>query len=268
MNHKTTARIHLLPAKEAPYVVILRRKPSKTYHVIRWNTQRDKFEHGSWFDGHLYVMRSDVSFDGKWMVYLARGASGQTWNGCCQLPFLKTHLEADAPGTYFGGGFWKDQNTLLTNFWPDTRGTIPFRVDPMPNYGTEDLGVVIPRMERDGWVRNGDNRGTDRKISGPKYMVAKDGDDGWNWQFQKRGPTLKAFYRGYLEHGYTFEFRLREYPDLLDREVEWATFDAIGNLVFTRAGWVYRYSRSDLSKGKPGFAADLNPLTREAVLGE
>jgi hypothetical protein len=273
MNVKLTARIHLLPAKEAPFVAILRRKPSKTYHIIRWNTETDKFEHGSWFTGHIYGLRSDVSFDGKWMVYLARGTKGITWNGVCLLPFLKTYLECETSGTWFGGGYWKDQKTLLTNGWEreaqsqenPIKGAVPFRIQPMVLSATEDFGVGIPRMARDGWVRNGNNWGTDQKIRSPQYMIARHGDDGWRWQYQNKGPVLEAFYRGYLEHGYIFEFRLREFPDLLDKEVEWATFDAIGNLVFTRSGCVYRYSLKDMRRGKPGFVADLNGLTRESV---
>lgn len=273
MKSKTTARIHLLAAKDAPYVVILRRKPSKTYHIIRWNTERDKFEHGSWFQGHLYVMRSDVSFDGKWMVYFARGAKGNTWNGCCVLPHLKTYLECETADSWFGGGYWKDKRTLVTNGWEveattkinPIKGSSPFKLEAGEHRGTEDFGVLMPRLERDGWQRNGDNWGTDRRLRGPKYMVARDGDDGWFLQHNNKGPVLDAFYRGYLEHGYTFEFRLREYPDLLDQEVEWATFTANGDLVFSRLGWVYRYERKALGKGKPSFAADLNSLTREEV---
>lgn len=266
IEQKTTARIHLLPAKAAPYVVILRRKPSKTFHVIRWNTETDTLEQGSWFNGHLYVTRCDVSFDGQWMVYLARGASGTTWNGVCRLPFLKTHLEVEAPDTWGGGGYWKDANTVLIDTWKAPAGTIPFRIEILADGMGLAMNLLYHRLLRDGWVRNGNNWGTHRKvkIAPGLYDTVREGDDGWRWQFEKRGPTLEVFDRGYIRHQSAFEFRLREFPELLDREVEWATFDAIGNLVFTRAGWVYRYSRSDLSKGKPGFAADLNSLDRLA----
>ena len=235
MAVKTTARIHLLSAKEAPYVVIIRRKPSKTFHIIRWNIEHDEFEHGSWFTGHIYVHRSDVSFDGKWMVYLARGARGTTWNGVCLLPYLKTYLEADAPDTWGGGGHWKNSQTLLTCSWTTTKGAAPFQVE---NGQGE---VYVQRMKRDGWIHD------EKKKS-------------WHWQFHPRGPTLEAIYH---KHMTDFEFRLREFPELLDKEVECATFAANGDLVFSRLGRVYRYSRNDLRKGKPGFTADLNELTRE-----
>jgi hypothetical protein len=235
MDAAPTARIHLLPAKEAPYVVIIRRKPSKTFHIIRWNVEHDEFEHGSWFTGHIYVGRSDVSFDGKWMVYMARGAGGALWNGVCLLPYLKTYLEADAPDTWGGGGYWGDSQTLITDSWAPTKGAAPFRIEG--NKGK------FPRnsMERDGWIC------TENKES-------------WLWRFHQRGATLEA---NYSKRTTDFEFRMREFPELLDKEVECATFASNGDLVFTRLGCVYRYSRKDLRKGKPGFAADLNGLTRE-----
>jgi len=64
-----SARIHLLPAKAAPYVLVIRRKPSKCFHIIRWNTQADTLEHDSWFHGKLYPKRCDISFDGQRLVH-------------------------------------------------------------------------------------------------------------------------------------------------------------------------------------------------------
>jgi hypothetical protein len=236
MEMRTTARIHLLPAKEARYVVVLRRKPSKTYHVIRWNIETDQFEHGSWFTGHIYVLRTDVSFDGKWMVYLARGARGNTWNGVCLLPHLKTYLEADAPDTWGGGGYWKDERTLITDSWLTAKGTVPFRVED----GTGREDVYVERMKRDGWTLDGQHKR-------------------WSWQFHQGGVTLEAKYG---RHTADLKFSLPDHPGLLDREVEWATFASNADLIFTRRGWVYRFSREDLGRGEPGFAADLNELVR------
>jgi hypothetical protein len=230
------ARIHLLPAKEAPYVVIIRRKPSKTFHIIRWNIEHDEFEHGSWFTGHIYTHRSDVSFDGKWMVYMARGAGGAAWNGVCLLPYLKTYLEAEAADTWHGGGYWRDSQTLIIDTWTTTKGAAPFRIEN--NCQGE---VHVQRMKRDGWIHNKNTKS-------------------WHRRFDPRGAPLEATYH---KHTADFEFRLREFPTLLNKEVEWATFAANGDLVFARLGCVYRYSRKDLRRGKPGFAADLNGLTRE-----
>jgi hypothetical protein len=205
MDAAPTARIHLLPAKEAPYVIIIRRKPSKTFHIIRWNVEHDEFEHGSWFTGHIYAHRSDVSFDGKWMVYFASGASGDLWNGVCLLPYLKTYLEANAADTWGGGGFWIDSQTISTDSWGTTKGAAPFR---------HENGRGGNRMERDGWIPS-------------EYKESR------LWQFYQRGATLEAIYS---KRTTDFEFRLREFPALLDKEVEWATFASNGDLVFTRRG--------------------------------
>jgi hypothetical protein len=87
------SRIHLLAARKAPTIAILQRKRSKLFHVIVIDTEALRITEGSWFRGKLYPKRCDVSFDGKFMVYLAMGASGKTWNGVCRLPWLTTVIE-------------------------------------------------------------------------------------------------------------------------------------------------------------------------------
>ncbi len=104
MTPAAPARMLLIPAKASPYVLVLRRKPSKCFHVMRWNTHKDTIEHGSWFFGQLYPYRCDISFDGQWMVYLALGSKGQTWTAICRLPFLRAITWYENGGTYGGGG--------------------------------------------------------------------------------------------------------------------------------------------------------------------
>ena len=97
------ARIHLLPAAKAPVVIVVRRKPSKLFHIIRVDTVTGRAEQGAWFTGKLYPMRCDVSFDGEWLVYLAMGGRGNTWNGVSKLPRLTSsapyHQKTWAPLT-------------------------------------------------------------------------------------------------------------------------------------------------------------------------
>ena len=263
MIEEIPARIHLLPAKGSPYVAVIRRKPSKVFHIIRWNTEDDCLEYGSWFNGKLYPKRCDISFDGKWMVYLAMGGkNGNAWSGVCLLPRLKTYLEADNIGTWFGGGYWKDEKELLWNGWGQPKGSIPFKLGQLKSqFGGEDLGVLYPRLERDGWTRAGDYYGNNVKVENSKgYTVKCENDDGWYWQPSRNHPTLRMYYRGYLKYGYTFEFKLDEYPDVLDSTVDWVTWDFLGNLVFAKQGTLYKYKLSDFKKGKPSFCKDLEFL--------
>jgi hypothetical protein len=241
MKREQAARIHLLPAKTAPIVCIIRRKPSKCFHVIKWNTSNDEFEHGSWFHGKLYPLRCDVSFDGQWMVYLAMGADGKTWNGICKPPWLRTVCDAPNMGTYGGGGYWENQDKLLLASWqPATLPpALPFQMAPSRSRYGGDQGVLYPRLERDGWRR-----------VGPSV------DLGWIWRPTSAHPALRARYLG--EHA--FQFALDEYSWLLGSDVEWATWDSLGQLVFTRAGRVAKYRLEDFVFGKPSFEQDLEAL--------
>ena len=74
-----------------------------------------KYEQGAWFNGKLYAMRCDVSFDGDWLVYMAMGAGGNTWNAVSRLPRLTAVAESESIGTYFGGGYWRARDVLCLN---------------------------------------------------------------------------------------------------------------------------------------------------------
>lgn len=256
------ARIHLLPAQAAPCAVVIRRKPSRCFHVIRWDTRSDQLEHGSWFKGKLYAKRCDVSFDGRWMVYLAMGASGETWNGICHPPFLRTVAEGGNMGSWFGGGFWRDRKTLVLNQWQPEKGSVPFRFETLKaEFGGEDLSVLYSKWQRDGWQRRGDDYGNERNISdASSYQIECIGDDGWQHRPSKKHPTLIVRYAGYLTHGYTFRFELEEYPELLDARVDSACWDSLGNLLYSRQGILYKYSLQDLERGQAGAVHDLEAL--------
>lgn len=259
------ARLHLLTAKGSPYVAVIRRKPSKLFHIIRWNTQNDSLEYGSWFKGQLYPLRCDISFDGQWMVYLAMGGNnGNTWNGVCQLPWLKTYLEGENCGTWFGGGYWKKEKELFLSCWSEkVTGTIPFKIGRCGGqFGVKNIGLLHPRLERDGWKRNGENYGKEVKVKdSKKYIVECIGDDGWYYQPTRKHPVLRMYYKGYFDQrGYTFKFHIDEYPELLDSTVDWVNWDFLGNLVFAKQGKIYKYKLDDFKKGKPSFCKDLEHL--------
>jgi len=237
------ARIHLLPAAKAPVVVVIRRKPSKLFHIIRVDTVTGKAEHGAWFNGKLYPGRCDVSFDGNWMVYLAMGGRGKTWSAICKLPRLTAAAEGgENLGTWYGGGYWRARDVLCLNRWTGPLTGVPFRTEQMRARHGEDLGVLYPRLERDGWRRRGDNWGRDKEVRGAKKLtIVATGDDGWERRPSAKHPALIMWYAGYLTHGYTFRFRVPSQPDLLDDDVDWANYDSRGQLVVARKGVVTIY---------------------------
>jgi hypothetical protein len=47
-------RLYVITATAEPTAVILRRGPSRWYHVIQWDMHRDEFVHGAWVKGRIY----------------------------------------------------------------------------------------------------------------------------------------------------------------------------------------------------------------------
>jgi hypothetical protein len=254
------SRNHLIAAKEAPIIVILQRKRAKLFHVIMVGTDKHWANEGSWFRGVLYAIDSDVSFDGKYMVYRARGSKGATWSGVCRLPWLTTLIHVETPIT--GGGYFSGPHDLKTHGW-DCRekvysSDVPFTIerDTKRHYGNE-LAVIYGRFERDDFARLGSNWGQEQTLKTPMYQVVCKGDDGWGRRPARGYPELQVRYKGYLDSAFKFVFRLDEHPNLLEG-ANWATWDSGSNLWVARPGIVEQYTLKDLRRGTPSFSLDVD----------
>ncbi len=268
-----TARIHLLPAYEAPVCIVIRRRPSKLFHIIRWDMRHNRLAHGSWFHGKLYPFRCDVSWDGQWMVYLAMGSDGETWNGLCRPPWLRTAVDSPNVGTWAGGGVFTGKQELSANTMWHSEDSLSGEASVVNgisikrvNSGGEDEPVLHSRLVRDGWRRIGKNYGSEKRLRSisNKYFVANIGDDGWEQKPSKKHPALRMRYQGYYERGRTFQFELEGYSDIVNSTVEWATWDSRGHLLVAWAGCIRRFTLKDLRKKKPSYEYDLNELERDS----
>jgi hypothetical protein len=185
-------------------------------------------------------MRTDVSFDGRWMVFNAYNAENG-WGGICELPLLKTLRAWENPGSYGGGGYWRDRDTLIV----DRRSSdhagesrpmlgipaiLPFRA--FEESLQEEVGWQ--RLRRDGWV---------------------EGDGFWHRRPTPAHPNL--ILRGSSE---PFRFELQGHPHLLAASVTDAAWDSEGRLIVARGGWLERYGLIDIERGVSSFRYDLNPL--------
>jgi hypothetical protein len=240
--------------------------------VIRWNTETDELEHGSWFYGRIYEQRCDLSFDGRWMVYFASAQHLEgwpTWTGICRPPWLKAFDHQMNIGTYFGGGYFssKDQLTIHTDLLEPPLvvrqlEAFPFSITSYKsNFNAADLGVVFSRFNAEGWARIGSNYGTDRKIEASQYTVIRDGDEGWVRRPSKDHPPLHARYVGYFggKSGYTFAFHIQGYEEML-LDVDWANYDSLGNLIFSRKGSLHKTTLEDLINNRITTQIDLEHL--------
>ena len=115
---KPPCRLFVIPARDVPFAVILRRGPSKWYHVIRWQTERDVFEPGAWFCGRIYEERCDLSPDDKLFVYICHGGAfreGYTssWTAVSRAPWLYALALWPWNTTWGGGGRFLDNRRLV-----------------------------------------------------------------------------------------------------------------------------------------------------------
>ena len=279
------ARIHLLPAKQAPSVVILRRKPSRYLHVMLWNTVADKIDHGSWFQGNFDFWGCDLSWDGQYLVYGAQSTrKWESWMGVCKAPWLKSLKDFptqsgvctaywSGPGELARAGVLDflqapielNPMRLLETLFPGAFGvrqsivdSIPFKVKGMPS---ETPVEPLPpnfahRLERDGWKRVGAMPSELRKWYVDEPM---EGDPGWAWKFSPAHPELKMHFLGNVPNrGYVFSFELDGSNVVAD--AEWATWTSNGDLILAKKGAVERYSLKSLKKGKPDFREDFEGL--------
>jgi hypothetical protein len=229
--------------------------------MLKKSTEMHSVNEGSWFRGRLYANYSDVSFDGKFMVYLARGVRGDTWSGVCRLPWLKTLVHVDTPIT--GGGYFSDRHELKTHGWDYGKvifspGDVPFSIgrDTKRHLGDE-LAVIYGRFERDGYVRLGDNWGEEQEFKEPRYHVVCTGDDGWGCRPDRGYPELQVRYMGFFESAFRFDFTLEGYPHILER-ASWATWDSRKTLWVARPGIVEQYTLDDLQNGRSSYSLDVD----------
>jgi hypothetical protein len=64
-------RIHILLASQAPIGLVIRRGPSKRVATLFWDREHDEFRLGQWLKGRIYERPSDLSPDGKYLIYFA-----------------------------------------------------------------------------------------------------------------------------------------------------------------------------------------------------
>lgn len=112
------AKLFVIPARDEPMAVILRRGPSAWYHVIQWDMRRDLFVHGAWFKGRIYEEKCDVSPDGRLFVYFVHQGSRHgtqfthAWTAISRVPWLKALAVWPQKMTYGGGGRFSDNRSL------------------------------------------------------------------------------------------------------------------------------------------------------------
>src|SRR5215831_3128624 len=165
MSRSFPARLHAILARNATTGVVFRRGPSHQVATFLWDRNGDRFTLGQWMKGKIYERRSDLSPDGRHLIYFAMNGRWKStvrgsWTAVSRTPYLKAVTLYAKGDCWEGGGlflgnttYWlndryfskesiRQQSSKVTrvqNYWPEKR------------YGSEDAGVYYVRLQRDGW---------------------------------------------------------------------------------------------------------------------
>lgn len=258
-------RIYCIPASRAPVVAVLRRGPSDWAQVGRWDLDAMRFEPGSWLRARIFPRRSDLSPDGRYLLYFAhdpraRWEHGDAYVAISRLPWLHALHAFGTCGTWTRGYHFTEARGA--DVVADEDLPIPFGLRPTAaeqfaterRLGWEETADCPPRDLRDAWDQNR-NACLDRARPGGGYRlrVASVGHAGGEFGQRQAVDGLRVQYS--LERGGTTR------P--LD-ELQWADWDAGGRLLAaTRAGCLQvREAIDDFTS--PVFEFDLTTLAPDA----
>jgi hypothetical protein len=263
-------RIWVLLARKAQNAVVLRRGPAKQVLLLRWDMTRGTFEEGQWLKGRIFERRCDLSPSGERLVY-----------------FAAKHKGTHGFGTWGGGGLFANEERLELNARaigkPNEGGLPPrLRVEPMgdhPGLG-EDDPISHLRLLRDRWTlaQPGTMHRKDRLDPFEAEIAGKVTKLSWHYdpprvyrriQATKPGAILEMRVHGMhevngpwyaVEHA-ILDSRERERASL--GRSDWADWDALGHLLFARAGRIYRVAREHVFDVETHARelVDLRPLT-------
>ena len=245
----TPARLWIMPAREAPVALVIRRKPHKVWHFLCWDTMRGTVTSGDWRWGIFYPKDCDVSWDGRLWAY--HGDYGERGCGVAPVASLDPLATWYSQGAWDGGGFFESPTSLryLVPSWEDSPPLI-LKPDVLSLRLARESATNVPhvlslRQQRDGW-QSGD-------VAHANGTIA--------WQRPSAShPRLVMAERRTKEEGEVYAFSLPDHPKLLDAGVFRATYDARGDLLIARRGVLERYTLDDIGRGIPSFSFNLNEI--------
>jgi hypothetical protein len=275
----SSTRIFGVMARNAPRVVLIRRGPSKQVLLLTWNTLKHEFHAGQWLKGRIYEERCDLSPLGEKFIYLAahHKAPPYAWTAVSRPPYLTALLMWPNLGTWGGGGLFEGERTIAINshcgLTPSEGFVVPrdIRVVPIGRWmgRGEDDPIRSVRMKRDGWLLVDEGECTDHRF-GERYRYEFTRPERWH---KRLGPlTLERRLLGIGEQDGPWLARDHR---VLDAEGEivldlgpsdWADWSHSGELLFARAGQVWRSApvRGERMK-EPEVLLDLRAMRFEQV---
>lgn len=255
ITKKPKASLYVLRAKRADKAVIFRRGPSKSVQLINWNLKNDTFEAGQWLKGRVYERRCDLSPDGNLLIYFAATYKEplRSWTAISKPPwFTALALWPKGDGWNGGGWFTGPYSIHLNHFQPESaphpdfvKGCRKFPIASHASHRGEDATVWDWVLERDGWKHAQQGKWMDHgTIRGFSWKAAV--PDAWRKPHSKLPFFLEMSIEGIGKKDgpwYYINYWVvtKSGDPLLDLDrADWADWDRNGDVLFSRAGCLFR----------------------------
>ncbi len=241
-------------ARDARCAVLFIRGPSKQCRIVRWNTDDDSFEDGSWHHGRIYDRRCDISPDGQLLLYFAadfhatspgsEAAYSVAWTAISRLPWLTALALWPKGDCWHGGGRFSGNRSIILNHGPERAKPHPkhvpgrhLSVSLEPSVHGEDWPIWSKRMRSGGWklIQVGDfSYSKGRWVTKQPEIWMRPSTTG-NHRLVWRTEAIDFEHPGgpYLERFIVVHENGRE--EALE-EASWAEFDHRGRVVFVENG--------------------------------
>lgn len=267
-------RLHVLFARNSSTAVVIRRGPSRAVCTIGWDRSDDTFTMGQWLRGRIYERRTDLSPNGKHLIYFAMNGrstspTGGSWTAISRAPHLK------AIGLWGKGDCWHGGGLFLSSqsYWINDgyghkllqqptdrlkRGPAP---EPPLHGNSECLGVYFVRLLRDGWRLVGAEE-LDQWHSVVRFEKRIDA----HWTLRKlahaRVDGRKRGQGVYYDEHELVAARTREAQ--AKHGWEWADVDG-GRIVWAEKGSLYAAKVTKDGLRSPKLLHDFTPMKFEAI---
>jgi hypothetical protein len=237
-------RLHVLPAADS--AVVIRRGPSRWWHILRWRLDPPEVEPGAWFRGQLYPRRCAVSADGTLLGYFAltgRPAPWDSYLAVSKVPWLHALAAWHQGSTWHWGCEFLSDGRFCTGEaepTPPGSGVYPAGLARRPGLAAiahpdRWRARDVQRELRDGWTEHEPAR-DGQSVAGAPLVLRRPGpNDGRT--------ALRLMHHGhdYARHGVEgadIHYALERDGDLsVLPETAWADWDRRGRiLIATVAG--------------------------------
>lgn len=266
------SRVHILLASNAPYAVAIRRGPAKRVCTVGWNREKDTFAVGQWLKGRIYERRSDLSPDGKYLIYFALNGRWQSeaagaWTAISFAPYLKAIGLWANGSAWNGGGLFVSKTEYWLNKFTFGHGAlrVPAKLTEVPfpfheSYGGECPGVYYVRLQRQGWrfVHY-------EKKANPGAYTLFEKSIGKGWLLEKTAHESQKRGLGHGSYFDTHRLKRENGSEVIDKPGwEWADLDG-RRIVWVEKGILYAADLSHEGLGSGKILYDFNKLTYEEI---